>query len=77
MFISVPTESKLLRVIRDVISKIKTIETDPHWNGTIKSEKEFYKCLKQKSNKILWQKKYPFYNLPKLFSYDKFYLIQK
>ena len=77
LFISVPTEVKILDLIRKIYSKIEFIETNPHWNGIIKSEREFFNCLKEKNFNIKWQTKYPYNFLPKMFSYDIFYLIQK
>ncbi|MFX1311069.1 MAG: methyltransferase domain-containing protein [Promethearchaeota archaeon] len=77
IFISVPTESKLIKIFRKLYNKFKLIELNPHWNGKIKSEEEFYQCLKNKKIKILRREKYPFNSFPRLFSYDLFYLIQK
>ncbi|TKJ25085.1 MAG: hypothetical protein CEE42_08615 [Promethearchaeota archaeon Loki_b31] len=76
-FISVPTESILLRMIRILIGTIKNIQVNPHWRGLISSEKEFFKVLQQKNTKIIFQRKYPFKFLPRLFSYDIFFLIRK
>ncbi len=77
IFISVPTESKLLQFFRNIYNKIRPIEVNPHWNGMIKSQKEFQDCLMEKKIKILWKQLYPFSFLPKIFSYDIFYLIKK
>ena len=44
LFISVPAEVKLLSLIRKIYSKIEPIENNPHWNGIIKSEQEFFNC---------------------------------
>ncbi|KKM78204.1 hypothetical protein LCGC14_1362360 [marine sediment metagenome] len=77
IFISVPTEGKLIQIFRRLYNKVKTVETNPHWLGKIKSEKEFYQCLKNLRVNILWKKRYPYNFLPKVFSYDIFYLIQK
>jgi len=77
LFISVPTESILLRMVRFLIGTIKNIEVNPHWLGLISSEKDFCKVLQQKKIKIIFERKYPFKLLPRLFSYDVFYLIRK
>lgn len=77
LFISVPTEVKLLKLIRMIYNKIIPINVNPHWNGLIKSEKEFFNCFKKKQIKIKWCQKYPFKSFPKMFSYDIFYIIQK
>lgn len=77
LFISVPTESVLLRMIRFLIGTIKNIQVNLHWLGLIGSEKEFCKVLQQKNIKIIFERKYPFKFLPRLFSYDVFYLIRK
>lgn len=77
LFISVPTESLLLRIVRTLIGTIQNIEVNPHWLGMVSSEKEFFKILQQKNIKIIRKRKYPFQYLPRLFSYDMFYLIQK
>ena len=76
-FISVPTESILLRMIRILMGSIKNIQVNPHWRGLISSEREFSKVLQQKNIKIIFERKYPFKFLPRLFSYDVFYLVQK
>ncbi len=77
LFISVPTESLLLRIVRMLIGTIQNIEVNPHWLGMVSSEKEFFKILQQKNIKIIRKRRYPFQYLPRLFSYDIFYLIQK
>jgi 2-polyprenyl-3-methyl-5-hydroxy-6-metoxy-1,4-benzoquinol methylase len=77
LFISVPTESLLLRIVRTLIGTIQNIEVNPHWLGMVSSEKEFFKILQQKNIKIIRKRRYPFQYLPRLFSYDMFYLIQK
>lgn len=77
LFISVPIEGKILRVVRTLIGKVKNIEVNPHWEGSVHSEEEFFEILKKKKFKIIFRKNYPFRSLPKMFSYDKFYLIQK
>jgi len=77
LFISVPIEGWLLRLVRNILGRVKNIEINPHWKGKIKSEREFYSCLSLKKVKILLEKKYPFRTLPKVFSYDVFYLVQK
>lgn len=69
LFISVPIEGKIIKYFRYIFNKIKPINTNPHWNGKIKSEDEFFNYLKQKEFKILWSRKYPFNSLPKMFSY--------
>ena len=77
LFISVPTESLLLRIVRTLIGTIKNIEVNPHWLGMVRSEKEFFKILQGKDINIVFKRRYPFQFLPRLFSYDMFYLIQK
>ncbi|MFW9822658.1 MAG: class I SAM-dependent methyltransferase [Candidatus Thorarchaeota archaeon] len=77
LFISVPIEGKILRFIRNIVSKVKKIEVNPHWRGMIHSEKEFFNLLKEKKVRILSKRYYPFRNLPRMFSYDVFYLLQK
>ncbi len=77
LFISVPTESMLLRVVRTLIGTVKNIQVNPHWLGLISSEKEFFNVLSQKNLKIISKRYFPFKFLPRLFSYDVFYLIQK
>ena len=77
LFISVPTESILLKIVRTIMGTIKNIEVNPHWLGKVRSEKEFFKILRQKNIKTIRKRRYPFQYLPRLFSYDKFYLIQK
>jgi len=77
LFISVPTESILLTIIRRMIGTIKNIQVNPHWLGKVKSEKEFFKILHEKNTNIIFKRRYPFGMLPRLFSYDIFYLIQK
>jgi 2-polyprenyl-3-methyl-5-hydroxy-6-metoxy-1,4-benzoquinol methylase len=77
LFISVPIEGRILRFIRNIVSKVKKIEVNPHWRGLIPSEKEFFKLLKEKNVKILSKRYYPFRTFPRMFSYDVFYLIQK
>ena len=77
IFISVPIEGWILSLGRRFLGSVKNIEINPHWNGKIKSLKEFYDCLRLKRIKILLEKNYPFRTLPKAFSYDVFYLVQK
>ena len=77
LFISVPTESLLLKIVRTLMGTIKNIEVNPHWLGMVSSEKDFFKMLQQKNIKIIRKRRYPFQYLPRLFSYDMFYLIQK
>ena len=77
LFISVPIEGKLLRFVRALLGKVKNIEVNPHWRGLVHSEEEFFRILKQKNVKIILKKNYPFRSLPKMFSYDIFYLIKK
>jgi 2-polyprenyl-3-methyl-5-hydroxy-6-metoxy-1,4-benzoquinol methylase len=77
LFISVPTESILLTIVRRMIGTIKNIQVNPHWLGKVKSEKEFFKILHEKNTNIIFKRRYPFDMLPRLFSYDIFYLIQK
>lgn len=77
LFISVPTESILLRIVRRMIGTIKNIQVNPHWLGKVKSEKEFFKILHEKNINIIFKRRYPFNMLPRLFSYDIFCLIQK
>jgi len=77
LFISVPTESVLLRIIRTLIGTIKNIQVNPHWLGIIKSEKEFFKMLQEKGINMVFKRRYPYNLLPRVFSYDIFYLIQK
>jgi ubiquinone/menaquinone biosynthesis C-methylase UbiE len=77
LFISVPTESILLRIVRKILGSVRNIEVNPHWLGMVGSEKEFFKILQQKEIMIIFKRKYPFQFLPRLFSYDMFYLIQK
>ena len=76
-FISVPTESILLRIVRWFIGNIKNIQVNPHWLGLVKSEKDFFKILQGKDINIVFKKKYPYNLAPRVFSYDIFYLIQK
>ncbi len=77
LFISVPTESILLTIVRRMIGTIKNIQVNPHWLGKVKSEKGFFKILREKNINIIFKRRYPFNMLPRLFSYDIFYLIQK
>ncbi len=77
LFISVPTESILLKIVRRMIGTIKNIQVNPHWLGKVKSEKGIFKILREKNTNIIFKRKYPFNMLPRLFSYDFFYLIQK
>jgi len=77
LFISVPTESMLLRVVRTLIGTVKNIQVNPHWLGLINSEKEFFNVLSQKNLRIISKRYFPFKFLPRLFSYDVFYLIRK
>lgn len=77
LFISVPTESMLLRVVRTLIGTVKNIQVNPHWLGLISSEKEFFNVLSQKNLRIISKRYFPFKFLPRLFSYDVFYLIRK
>ena len=77
LFISVPTESVLLRMVRKLIGTMKNIEVNPHWLGGVRSEKEFFNILQKKNINIIFKRRYPFQYLPRLFSYDIFYLVQK
>jgi len=77
LFISVPTESILLQIFRRLIGTIKNIQVNPHWLGMAGSEKEFFDILQGKDINIIFKKRYPFNLLPRVFSYDIFYLIQK
>ncbi|TES95785.1 MAG: class I SAM-dependent methyltransferase [Promethearchaeota archaeon] len=77
LFISVPTESVLLRMVRKLIGTMKNIEVNPHWLGGVRSEKEFFNILQRKNVNIIFKRRYPFQYLPRLFSYDIFYLVQK
>jgi len=77
LFISVPTESILLKIVRVIIGTIKNIQVNPHWLGMVRSEKKFFNILQNKDIKIVFKRKYPYNLLPKIFSYDIFYLIQK
>jgi len=77
LFISVPTEGKFLKLIRSIWNKINKVETNPHWNGLVKSELEFFTLLKSKNLELLLELKYPINSLPKVFSYDIFYLVKK
>ena len=45
LFISVPTESILLRLVRNLIGTVKNIQVNPHWVGLVKNEKDFFKIL--------------------------------
>jgi len=77
LFISVPTESLILKIVRKLIGTIRNIEVNPHWLGMVRSEKEFFKILQTKDINIIFKRRYPFQFLPRLFSYDVFYLIKK
>ncbi|MFX0035952.1 MAG: class I SAM-dependent methyltransferase [Candidatus Hermodarchaeota archaeon] len=78
LFISVPIEGKLLKIIRLIISKFLPIKIDIHWRGTIKSENKFFDYLKNNQKlKIIMREKFPFRTLPEIFSYDSFYLVRK
>jgi len=77
LFISVPTESFLLRIVRRLIGTIRNIQVNPHWLGMVGSERQFFKILQEKNANIIYKKKYPYNLLPRVFSYDIFYLIQK
>ena len=77
MFVSVPTESILLRFVRSIIGAIKNIQVNPHWLGKIRSEREFFKILQEKNIQFIIKRKFPYRILPRVFSYDIFYLIQK
>ena len=77
LFISVPTESILLKLVRKFIGTIKNIQVNPHWLGMVGSEKDFFKILQRKDVNIIFKRRYPFNLLPRAFSYDIFYLIQK
>ena len=77
LFISVPTESILLQIVRGLIGTIKNIQANPHWLGMVRSEKEFLDILQGKNINIIFKRRYPFNLLPRVFSYDMFYLIQK
>ena len=77
LFISVPTESLLLRIVRKLIGTIKNIQVNPHWLGMVRSEKEFFNILQGKDINIVFKRRHPYNLLPRIFSYDIFYLIQK
>jgi ubiquinone/menaquinone biosynthesis C-methylase UbiE len=77
LFISVPTESFLLKIVRRLIGTIRNIQVNPHWLGMVGSERQFFKILQEKNANIIYKKKYPYNLLPRAFSYDIFYLIQK
>ena len=77
LFISVPTESLLLRIVRKLIGTIKNIQVNPHWLGMVRSEKGFYNILQGKDINIVFKRRHPYNLLPRIFSYDIFYLIQK
>ena len=77
LFISVPTESILLQIVRGLIGTIKNIQVNPHWLGMVRSEKEFLDILQGKNINVIFKRRYPFNLLPRVFSYDIFYLIQK
>ncbi|MHA1460161.1 MAG: class I SAM-dependent methyltransferase [Promethearchaeota archaeon] len=77
LFISVPTESFLLKIVRRLIGTIRNIQVNPHWLGMVGSERQFFKILQEKNVNIIYKKKYPYNLLPRVFSYDIFYLIQK
>jgi len=77
LFVSVPTESILLRVVRSLIGIVKNIQVNPHWLGMVKSEREFFRILQEKNINIIFKRRFPYKMLPRVFSYDMFYLIQK
>ena len=77
LFVSVPTESILLRIVRNLIGAVKNIQVNPHWLGKIKSEREFFKILQEKNIKFIFKRRFPYKILPRVFSYDIFYFIQK
>lgn len=77
LFISVPTESILLRLVRNLIGTVKNIQVKPHWVGLVKNEKDFFKILQDKNIRFIFKRKFPYKILPRIFSYDIFYLIQK
>lgn len=77
LFVSVPTESILLKVVRSLIGTVKNIQVNPHWLGMVKSEREFFRILQEKNINIIFKRRFPYKMLPRVFSYDMFYLIQK
>lgn len=77
LFISVPSESILLRIVRILIGTVKNIQVNPHWVGFVKNEKDFFKILQDKNIRFIFKRNFPYKILPRIFSYDIFYLIQK
>lgn len=77
LFVSVPTESILLRIVRSLIGAVKNIQTNPHWRGMVRSEREFFKILQEKNINFIFKRRFPYKILPRVFSYDIFYLIHK
>ncbi len=77
MFVSVPTESILLKIARNLIGTVKNIQVNPHWLGKIKSEREFFKILQEKNINFIFKRRFPYRILPRVFSYDNFYFVQK
>ena len=77
LFVSVPTESILLRIVRSLIGAVKNIQVNPHWLGMVKSEREFFKILQEKNINFIFKRRFPYRILPRVFSYDNFYFIQK
>jgi len=78
LFISVPSETPLIKYLRKGINFIKKNDINPyHWQGLIKSEEDFFNLLTQENFKILIKRKFPINSFPRLFSYDIFYLVKK
>lgn len=77
LIITVPVESKLLKYLRLLFSKIsKKKVVEDHWLGEISSIQEFNKLI-QKEFKVELFKYYPFRKLPPIFAYGIFYLLSK
>jgi 2-polyprenyl-6-hydroxyphenyl methylase/3-demethylubiquinone-9 3-methyltransferase len=77
-FISVPSETLLIKYIRNLIDYIRKFDINPHhWEGLIKSEEDFFNLLKENYFEIIIKRKFPINSFPKLFSYDIFYLVKK
>ncbi|MFX1391948.1 MAG: class I SAM-dependent methyltransferase [Promethearchaeota archaeon] len=77
LIITVPVESKLLKCLRLLYSKIsKKKVIEDHWLGEISSFQEFNKLIK-KEFKVELFKYYPFWKLPSIFAYGILYLLSK
>lgn len=78
LFISIPIEGIFVKILRNVIGSFKKLNKDPHYKGSIKSEKDFYSYLINRTDfKIIWQSKFPFHGFPEPFSYDFLYILKK